>query len=184
MNYKQPDNDAKNVHVCEGYVKAETLQLNHSTIERAQKAGIGGLIFKLFTDIMAAVEQLEIKENTYEDVAKIVKVVQNTVSPILERYHTPGIELASFVSPDTGVLNLVYLSEYGIFLQAADQIGETEVRATDAMEIWRYLYPPSKIIENIISTMIAVAEKHKNIKNDWILSFQKIMNFVWEPLND
>lgn len=174
MNYKQPDNDAKNVHVCEGYVKAVTLKLDQSTIERAQKAGIGGLIFKLSTDILAAVEELEIRENTYEDVAKIVRVIQDTVSPVLERYHAPGIELASFVSPDTGALNSVYLSEYGMVLQTVDQIKETEVRATDAMEIWRYLYPPSKIIENIISTMIAVAEKHKNIKNDWILSFQRI----------
>ena len=174
MNYKQLDNDAKNVHVCEGYVKAETLKLDHSTIERAQKAGIGGLISKLFTDIMAAVEQLEIKENTYEDVAKIVMVIQDTVSPVLERYHAPRIELASFISPDTGALNSVYLSEYGMVLQTEDQIGEMEVIATDAMEIWRYLDPPSKIIENIISTMIAVAEKHKNIKNDWILSFQRV----------
>jgi hypothetical protein len=174
MNYKQSDNDAKNVHVCEGYVKAETLKLDYSTIERAQKAGIGGLIFKLFTDIMTAVEQLEIKENTYEDIAKIAKVIQDTVSPVLERYYAPGIELASFISPDTGALNLVYLSEYGMFLQTVNQIGETGVRATDPMEIWRYLYPPSKIIENIISTMIAVAEKHKNIKNDWILSCQRI----------
>ena len=92
MNYKEPDNDAKNVHVCEGYVRVEILKLDHSTIERAQKAGIGELLSKLFTDILAAVEQLEIRENTYEDVARIVKVVQETVSPILERYHAPEIE--------------------------------------------------------------------------------------------
>ena len=52
-------------------------------------------------------------------------------------------------------------------------MGEMEVETIDAMEIWRYLYPPTRIIENIISTIIAVAEKHKNIENDWVLSFQR-----------
>lgn len=76
-------------HICNGYVQAEHLPLNQSTAIRAQKTGIGGLMFKFFTDILVAVEQLEIRENTYEDVAKIVKVVQDTVSPILERYPAP-----------------------------------------------------------------------------------------------
>lgn len=127
-------------HSCKGYVESENQPLNQSTIVRAQKVGIGGLVFKLFTDILATIKQLEMSDNTYEDLAKIVKVVQDTISPVLERYHATRIELGSFVSPDSGLLNSVYLSEYGMVLHSVDQIGEIEVRATDAMEIWRYLY--------------------------------------------
>lgn len=161
-------------HVCKGYVEVEHLPLDQSTIIRAEKAGIGELLFKLSKEVLAAVKQLGIKENTYEDVAKIVKVVQDAISPILGRYHAPKIEIASFISPDTGALNTVYLSENGIILETVDQINGIEVCNTDPGEIWRYLYPPSKIVENIIFTMVAVAEKHRSIKDEWILSIQNV----------
>jgi hypothetical protein len=108
--------------------------------------------------------------------SKIVKAIQDAISPILVRYHTPNIEIGSFISPDTGALNTVYLSEYGITLKTTDQIEGIEVRPTDPSEIWRYIYPPSKIAENIVSTMIAVAEKHKSIKDDYVISFQRIID--------
>jgi hypothetical protein len=42
----------------------------------------------------------------------------------------------------------------------------TIVSHIDSQEIWRYLYGPSKIVDNIVSMLIAVAEKHKSIKDD------------------
>ena len=82
--------------------------------------------------------------------------------------------IGSFVSPDTGALNTVYLSEYGIDLETADPISGTEVHPTDPMEIWRYLYHPLNIIENLVSSLIAVTERHMSIKDDWLLSIQKV----------
>lgn len=73
---------------------------------------------------------------------------------------------------------MIYLSEYGIILEIIDPVNGREVRDTDPIEIWRYLYWPSKIVENTVSTFIAVAEKHKAIKDDWILSFQRIKD-LW-----
>ena len=174
MNYKQSDNDPKNLHVWNEYVKVQALSLDHSTIKRAREAGIGELLLELSTDVLASVEQLGIRGYNYEDMAKIVGAIQHAISPFQKLYHGPNIEIGSFNSPDTGALNIVYLSEYGITLETIDQVNGREVRDTDPIEIWRYLYWPSKIVENVVSTMIAVAEKHKSIKNDWILSFQRI----------
>jgi hypothetical protein len=161
-------------YICKGYVETECLPLDQTTIIRAQKVGIGELLVKLSEDILVEIEQLGITENNYEDMAKIVKAIQDAISPILVRYHAPNIEIASFISPDTGVLNTVCISEYGITLKTTDQIEGIEVRSTDPSEIWRYIYPPSKIAENIVSTMIAVAEKHKSIRDDYVISFQKM----------
>ena len=175
MNPEQdPENRAKNVHLCEGYVRAEPLQLDHSTIERARKAGIGELLLKLSKDVLAAIEQLGIRENNYEDMSRFIDVLQEKLAPIQERFHTPNIVIGSFVSPDTGASDTIYLTEFGIILETVDPINGGEVRKSDPNEIWRYLYPPSQIVENIVSMLIAVAEKHKSIKDEWILSFKGI----------
>jgi hypothetical protein len=175
MNYQEESEEStKDSHVWKGHVRVEALPLDHSTMKRAQEAGIGELLLKLSANVPAAVEQLGITEYNYEDMAKIVGAVQNAISSFHKRYHGPNIEIGSFISPDSGALNTVYLSEYGITLETTDQVNGREVRDIDPIEIWRYLYWPSKIVENVVSTMIAVAEKHKGINDDWILSFRRI----------
>jgi hypothetical protein len=161
-------------YVWSEYVKVQPLTLDHSTIRRAREAGIGELLIELSRDVLSAIQQLGIREYNYEDMAKIVGVVQNAISTLQKQYHGPYIEIGSFTSPDTGTLNTVYLSEYGIVLETIDQVNGREVINIDPVEIWRYLYWPSKIVDNVVSTMIAVAEKHKSINHDWILSFQRI----------
>ena len=167
-------NQADELHICKGYVQAEALALNQLTIKRAHEAGVGESMLKLSVDVLSGIEQLGMKENNYEDMAKIIEIVQEATSTLQKRYHAPNIKIGSFVTPDTGASNTVYITEYGIILEAIDQINGIEVRKTDPAEIWRYLYEPLKVVENIISTFIAVAEKHKAIKDDWIRSFQRI----------
>lgn len=165
---------ANELPVSRGYVEARHMRLDYSTIMKAQKVGILDTLVKCVENFHTCLEQLGIKENNYEEMAKIVGVLQDACRPIQKRFHTPNIVIGSFVSPDTGALNTIYLTEYGIVLETVNQIKGREVRDTDPSEIWRYLYPPSKVVENIISTIIAVAEKHKSFHNDWILSFQRL----------
>lgn len=68
MNYQHgSEDDTNDFHVWKEYVRVETLPLIHSTIKRAQDAGIGESLLKLVADVQAAVEQLGIRENNYED---------------------------------------------------------------------------------------------------------------------
>ena len=174
---KAPENLS---YVWNEYINVQALSLDHSTIKRAREAGIGKSLEELSRDVVAAVQQLGIREYNYEDMAKIVGAVQNAILPFQTRYHGANIEMGSFISPDTGALNTVILSEYGIVLETIDQVNGREVRDTGPVEIWRYLYWPSRIVENVVSTMIAVAEKHKSINDDWILSFQRINELCLE----
>lgn len=163
------------LHICKGYVQSEALSLNQSTIKRAQHAGLGVPLLKFSEGFLAGMHQMQINENTYDELAKIVDLLKDLALPLLKNYGAPNVEIASFVSPDNG-LNTVYLSgmHSGIIIVTTDENGHPIVSDTNSQEIWRYLYGPSKIVENIVSMLIAVAEKHKSIKDDWISSFQKI----------
>jgi hypothetical protein len=172
------------LHLCKGYAEGKHIQLDYSTIVRAQKVGIIDVLLKIVDNFHVGLEQLGIKENNYEEMAKIVLMLQEAVVPIQKRFHTPNVVIGSFESPDTGDLNTIYLTEYAMVLETKDPVNGGEVRGTDPSEIWRYLYPPSRIVENIVSTIIAVAEKHKSIKDDWILSFQRIKDLCLEVRND
>jgi hypothetical protein len=163
------------LHICKGYVQPEVLPLNQSTIKRAQCAGTGVPLLNFSKEFLTGIVQMQIKENTYDELAKIVDLLKDLALPLLKNYGAPNVEIASFVSPDNG-LNTVYLSSMHseIIIVTMDENGHTIVSDTKSQEIWRYLYQPSKIVENIVSMLIAVAEKHKSVKDDWISSFQKI----------
>lgn len=169
-------NQEHDLHICKGYVQSEALPLNQLTIKRAQYAGIGVPLLNFSEGFLVGINQMQIKENTYDELAKIVDLLKDLAFPLLGSYRAPNVEIGSFVSPDTGLGNVIYLStiQSGIIIVIMNENGHTIVRHTSSQEIWRYLYGPSKIVENIVSTLIAVAEKHKNIKDDWISSFQKI----------
>ena len=106
-------NQEHDLHICKGYVEAKPIPLDYSTIMRAQEIGIVDALLKCVENFLVGLEQLRIKENNYEEMAKIIGVIQDTFLPIQKRFHAPNIEIGSFVSPDTGALNTVYLSEYG-----------------------------------------------------------------------
>jgi hypothetical protein len=125
---KAPENLS---YVWNEYINVQALSLDHSTIKRAREAGIGKSLEELSRDVVAAVQQLGIREYNYEDMAKIVGAVQNAILPFQTRYHGANIEMGSFISPDTGALNTVILSEYGIVLETIDQVNGREVRDTD-----------------------------------------------------
>lgn len=167
-------NQEHNLHTCKGYVQPEALPLNQSTIKRAHYAGIGTSLLNFSEGFLAGMNQMQ-KENTYDELAKIVDLLKDLAFPLLKNYGAPNVEIASFVSPDNG-LNIIYLSSMhsGIIIVTTDENGHPIVSDTNSQEIWRYLYGPSKIVENIVSMLIAVAEKHKSVKDDWISSFQKI----------
>lgn len=92
-------------------IRLPALALDHLTIKRARPVGIEKLLLEFARDGMAAVQQLGIREYNYEDMARIVGALQNAISPFQKRYHGPNIEIGSFISPDTGALNTIYLSD-------------------------------------------------------------------------
>jgi hypothetical protein len=166
------------LHICKEYVQPEALPLNQLTIKRAQYVGIDVLLLKFSEDFLAGINLMRVNENTYDELAKIVDLFKDLALPLLKNYGAPNVEIASFVSPDNG-LNIVYLSSMhsGIIIVSMDENGHPIVSDTNSPEIWRYLNEPSKIVENIVSMLIAVAERHKKLKDDWISSFQKIRDF-------
>ena len=169
-------NQEDELHICKGYVQPEALPSNQLTIKRAQYAGISIPLLNFSEGFLAGINQMQIKENTYDELAKIVDLLKDLAFPLLENYGAPNVEIGMFVSSDTGLGNVIYLSsmQRGIIIVTIDENGHTTVNNANSQEIWRYLYGPSKIVENIVSMLIAVAEKHKSIKDDWISSFQKI----------
>jgi hypothetical protein len=169
-------NQEHNLHACKGYVQPETLPLNQSTIKRAHYAGIGTSLLNFSEGFLACINQMQIKENTYDELARIVDLLKDLAFPLLKNYGSPNVEIASFVSSDTGLENVICLSSMhsGIIIVFADENGQPIVSDTNSQEIWRYLNEPSEIVENIVSMLIAVTERHKRIKDDWISSFQKI----------
>ncbi|MGH9978624.1 MAG: hypothetical protein ACRD8Z_22755 [Nitrososphaeraceae archaeon] len=162
------------LHICKGYVQPEALPLNQLTIKRAQYAGIWVPLLNFSEGFLAGINQMQIKENTYDDLANIIDLFKELALPLLGNYRAPNVEIGSFMSPDTGLMNVIYLSRMQNGIIIVEENGHIIVSNMNSQEIWRYLYEPFKIVENIVSMLIAVAEKHKSIRDDWISSFQKI----------
>jgi hypothetical protein len=168
-------NQEDDLHICKGYVQPEALPLNQLTIKRAQHAGLGVPLLNFSEGFLVGINQMQIKENTYDELAKIVDLLKDLALPLLKNYGAPNVTIGSFMSPDAD-LNVIYLSSMhsDIIIVTMGKNSHTIVNDTNSQEIWRYLYEPSKIVANIVSMLIAVAEKHKSIKDDWISSFQEI----------
>ena len=62
----------------------------------------------------------------------------------------------------------------GYIMVKEDENGEPTVRITKTSEIWRYLSEPLHVIEAVISAIIAYAEKHQSIKNQWLFTMEDI----------
>jgi hypothetical protein len=167
-------NQEDDFHICKGYVQPEALPLNQLTIKRARHAGLGVPLLNFSKGFLTGTDQMEIKENTYDDLAKIIDLLKDLALPLLGNYRAPNVEIGSFMSPDTGLMNVIYLSRMQSGIIIVEENGHTIASNMNSQEIWRYLYEPSKIVENIVSMLIAVADKHKSIRDDWIGSFQKI----------
>jgi hypothetical protein len=150
------------------------LPLNQSTIKRAQCAGISVPLLDFSKEFLTGIDQMQIKKNSYDELAKIVDLLKDLALPLLGNYRAPNVEIGSFMSPDTGLMNVIYLSRMQGGIIIVEENGHTIVSNMNSQEIWRYLYEPFKIVENIVSMLIVVAEKHKSIRDDWISSFQKI----------
>jgi hypothetical protein len=108
--------------------------------------------------------------------AKVAESFAAVAILFLKKYQVKDVKVAHFQSNDAQRELTVYLSVmHGgyILVEEADN-REPSVRVTDANEIWRYLAQPLHIIETIISTIIAYAEKHKSIKNEWLFTLEDI----------
>jgi hypothetical protein len=42
------------------------------------------------------------------------------------------------------------------------------------MEIWRYLADPLRIVEAVISAIIAYAERYQSVKDDWLFTLEDV----------
>ena len=111
-------------HICKGYVQPEALPLNQLTIKRAQYAGIGGPLLSFSEGFLTGINQLQINENTYDELAKIIDLLKDLAFPLLQDYGAPNVEIGSFASPDNGP-NIIYLSSMhiGIIIVTTDENG-------------------------------------------------------------
>jgi hypothetical protein len=92
----------RELHICKGFVQPEALQLNQLTIKRAQYTGIAVPLLNLSEDFLAGINHMQIKENTYDELAKIVDLLKDLTLPLLKNYGAPNVAIGSFVSPDAG----------------------------------------------------------------------------------
>jgi hypothetical protein len=95
---------------------------------------------------------------------------------LLKKYQIRDIELARFHSSDSQEEFTVYLSETqgGYIVVKEDENGKSSGRGTDGNEIWRYLGEPLHIIETVISAIVAYAEKHQSVKENWLFTLEDI----------
>jgi hypothetical protein len=164
------------LHHCRGYIEEiKPLPICRETIQRTRKCGFNILEFAE-SCLNAINANVTSNENTYEDIAKVVQSFANASMPFLEKYQVKDIEVGRFQIRYTNAEAVIYLSQMqkNFILVQIDENGEHSVRTTDTEEIWRYLDEPSHIIEAVLSTIISYAEKHKAIKDEWILTLQNI----------
>jgi hypothetical protein len=164
------------LHHCKGYLdEIESVPICTETMERAKKCGFNPIEFAE-SCLNAINENVTSNENTYEDIAKVVQSFANSSMPFLEKYQVKDIEVGCFQIRYTNAEAVAYLSQMhqGFIVVEIDENGEHSVRTTDTEEIWRYLDEPSHIIQAVVSTIMAYAEKHKAIKDEWILTLQNI----------
>lgn len=92
-------NQEDDFHICKGYVQPEALPLNQLTIKRARHAGLGVPLLNFSKGFLTGTDQMEIKENTYDDLAKIIDLLKDLALPLLGNYRAPNVEIGSFMSP-------------------------------------------------------------------------------------
>src|ERR687892_686882 len=164
------DKESTGVHHCKGYVdNVPHLSLSRETSQRAKKCGFNVVDFA--NSCLKTITH-NVTSNGYDDVAKIVDIFADVVISFLKKYRIKDIEVARFQSSDNQEELSVYLSEThgGYIIVSEEESGEKSIRATDGDEIWRYLGEPLHIIETIISTIIAYAEKHQSVKDKWLFT--------------
>jgi hypothetical protein len=164
------------LHHCRGYIEEiKPLLISRETIQRTRKCGFNILEFAE-SCLNAINTNVTSNENTYEDISKVVQSFANASMPFLEKYQVKDIEVGRFQIRYTNAEAVVFLSQMqkGFILVEIDENAEHSVRTTDTEEIWRYLNEPSHIMQAVLSTIIAYAEKHKSIKDEWILTLQNI----------
>lgn len=172
--------DAYPVHYCKGYVeKVEQLSLSYETIKRANSCGFN---VTDFADCCLKTIKHDVKDNSYDSMAKIVDDFADVVILFLRKYKMKDIEVGRFQSSDIQEEFVVYLSEtYGGYIIANnDENGRPSIRVTHGDEIWRYLGEPLHIIETLISAVVAYAEKHQSVKNEWLFTLEDIQEISRE----
>jgi ADP-ribosylglycohydrolase len=173
---EHPDKESEKLHHCTGYIEnIDHLEICKETIQRANNCG-----FKIsdFADccLKAINHNISSTDNGYDDLAKVVESFAAVAILLLKKYQVKDVEVAHFKSNDTQEEFTVYLSEMhgGYIMVKEDENGEPTVRITKTSEIWRYLSEPLHVIEAVISAIIAYAEKHQSIKNQWLFTMEDI----------
>jgi hypothetical protein len=162
------------IHHCKGYIEnIPHLSLSRETSHRAEKCGFN--IVDFANSCLKAITH-NVNGNSYNDIARIVDVFADAAILFLKKYQIKDIEVARFNSIDGKDEFSVHLSETqgGYIVVSEDENGEPSVRITDGSEIWRYLDEPLHIIETVISAIIAYAEKHQSVKDNWLFTLEDI----------
>ena len=171
------ENNEKNkgmhlLHHCKGYVEnAQHLSLSRETSQRAKRCGFNVVDF---SDSCLRTITHNVSGNSYDDIAKIVDIFADVAILFLKKYKIKDIEITRFHSSDSQEEFIVYLSEThgGYIVVEEGENGEPSVRGTNGDEIWRYLGQPLHIVEAVISAIIAYAEKHQSVKENWLYTLE------------
>jgi hypothetical protein len=163
-------------HHCKKFIPdVQQLPISNETMERASKCGFN--ISDFVECCLKVIGQSDSNiANDYDSLAKIAENFADAAIPFLKRYQITDVEVARLQLNDTREEFTVYLSVMhgGYIIVKHDEKGEPSVRTTNASEIWRYLAEPCHIIQAVISAIIAYAEKHNSIKNDWLFTLEDI----------
>jgi hypothetical protein len=168
------ENTGMYLHHCKGYIEnVQHLSLSIETYKRAEKCGFN--IVDLADSCLKTITH-NVNGNGYDDMAKIADAFADVAILFLKKYQVKDIELARFHSGDTHEEFIICLSEtYGGYIVGnVDENGKVTVRTTNGTEIWRYLGEPLDIVETVISAIIAYAEKHQYVKEEWLSTFEDI----------
>jgi hypothetical protein len=142
----------------------QQLSLSQEMSQRAKRCGFNVVGF---AESCLKTITHNVSGNSYDDLAKVAEGFADVAILYLKKHQVKDIEVARLQSSDTEEEFTVYLSEKhgGYIIVGKDENGmEQSVRATNGMEIWRYLAVPLHIVEAVISAMIAYAERHQSVR--------------------
>lgn len=174
------DESDNNLHHCKGYIEnIQHLPLSRETSERAKRCGFN--VVDLSNSCLRTITH-NVSGNSYDDISKIVDLFAEVAVLFLKKYQVKDIDIARFQSSDITKEFTVYLSGQhgGYIIVERDENGEPSIRATNGMEIWRYLPDPLHITEAVISAIVAYAEKHQSIKDKWLFTLEDTEEILGE----
>lgn len=138
-----------------------TLGISKKVIERAKAAGIN--ISAITEELLTAVTYQPSQGNTRDDVVKAYEALFKAIDPVLIQYGEPPVEVGKALRiKEDGSLDerpIAYSTYAGLY---SDPEGdEKDIRLYEVANKLSSLYKPTKLLNNLILTLIESAEENR-----------------------